>query len=69
MCVSKALRNDVSGPTGGLKAPPRPPALREKTTFGFFRPHHQNPLGTLISCGVDISEVPGCHLLRQMNSQ
>ena len=44
MCVSEALW----GPTGGLKAPPRPPALREKTTFGFFCPHHQNPLGTLI---------------------
>ena len=24
---------------------------------------------TAISGGVDISEVPGCHLLRQMNSQ
>ena len=24
---------------------------------------------TAISCGVDISEVPGCHLLRQMSSQ
>ena len=24
---------------------------------------------TAISCGVDISEVPGCHLLRQMRSQ
>ena len=27
------------------------------------------PCGTAISGGVDISEVPGCHLLRQMSSQ
>ena len=26
-------------------------------------------VATAISAGVDISEVPGCHLLRQMSSQ
>ena len=28
-----------------------------------------NTVPTAISGGVDISEVPGCHLLRQMSSQ
>ena len=45
------------------------PSPGENTGIGFVPCCAWKCVPTPISGGVDISEVPGCHLLRQMSSQ
>ena len=45
------------------------PSAGENTGVVLVLCHAWKCVPTAISGGVDISEVPGCHLLRQMSSQ
>ena len=45
------------------------PSAGKNTVIVLVLSHAWKCVPTAISGGVDISEVPGCHLLRQMSSQ